>query len=373
MPKMKNCWISVLILSLLGTGKLSAETFLSLTDLQQVHQKHFHRLRTGEIKLLYDMTREVDEKIFQQRKEELIKSHQTMWSNEKMEKLSDEMKRKVIESHERNLQNLLKLHSRWTTAEWWYRIDMPNRLFWRRETPRGEQREEKVVNGAWNRCLLVDGKGNSLSYDLDSDTASLHSIDPRAFDRVYADILYYGVILPEQWERLDKITAIRKGQIDDHDVVIYEMANSKESDWKVVLYVDSNVEYRYRKMEVSSQNHLSQVQIAREYQKIDGIFYPMYFETIQYDVSTGKLQKREVFHIQDARFNQPFDPNAFTVELKPTTVVAATNIPGLSASLKSFRPKLQKESLRVGIDEILEQARQVPDILTKSMKKGKQE
>jgi hypothetical protein len=110
-----------------------------------------------------------------------------------------------------------------------------------------------------------------------------------------------------------------------------------------------------------NQNHLRLVQIAQDYQSIDGLYYPMHFERIRYNTTTGEEEEREVFQIQAARFNQPFEPNAFTIELKPSTSITVDLPPDIS--FKVFRLPHEK-SLRLGLDEIVEEARRAPELFT---------
>jgi hypothetical protein len=96
----------------------------------------------------------------------------------------------------------------------------------------------------------------------------------------------------------------------------------------------------------------------------------MHFERIRYNTTTGEEEEREVFQIQAARFNQPFEPNAFTIELKPSTSITVDLPPDIS--FKVFRLPHEK-SLRLGLDEIVEEARRAPELFTGIRQKEEQQ
>jgi hypothetical protein len=364
MLKPMNLWIVILAFCFSETAVVPAETFPSFQELRQLHQKHFQSLQRGQLNIRYQMTKKVDEEAIQQykqHKEVLEELHQERWANS-WASLSPEMRENIAKAHENALQNLLKFYSGRTEADWICRIDIPGRLFWKREIPLWEKQENnETLNGAWNRFLLVNGQGHWLSYSLDDDSVSVDPISAKAFETAYADILYHGLLTPRQWEKMDQATSVQKGKLQERDVVIYEIVYSQKPDSKLIIYATPEAEYRYLKTEFFNQNHLRLVQIAQDYQRIDGLYYPMHFERIRYNTTTGEEEEREVFQIQAARFNQPFEPNAFTIELKPSTSITVDLPPDIS--FKVFRLPHEK-SLRLGLDEIVEEARRAPELFT---------
>lgn len=350
------CW--VLSLQIVAAAKSP-----SLDELKQLYQQHRQDIHGGTLSIRYSRIKhwetihiEEQKRFFEDRFESEISK--IMESN-----MSQEEKEKHIQRSERNYENGLyqvqKNFSERIESERIYKIDLINHLFLEKEIPVEADMNKDIINGAWDRYILTDGEGHWLSYTPEQQSVSLLPIAKNAFDtHYYGGLLYQGIITPDRFETFSQLSSIKEDQYKDQDVVVYELTNPEKAKSKLVIYTDPGIGYRYLKAETWFDGQLRYIRIAEAYQTIDGIPFPTYFENISYDLNR-EFREREAFQVKEARLNQPFDPNAFTVELTPATMINII-IPEDPNESKVFQPDPDK-SLRLGISDILEQASSDPD------------
>lgn len=268
----------------------------------------------------YKNMKNVNEKEILEKEQELREEWE-VYKSKILHNKSDEEKEKINhmlnQSYENDtLYSFRKNYSGRIEALRIYKIDLIRGQSLLREIPEGDI-SDNCINGAWNRFTLTGENGYYLTYYPEFKTAMLNKLS-RAGINYYYTVLYMGIIMPNQFDKFPSTCKIEKGQTDGQDSVAYIFLDITQPGNKLVIYTDPSVGYRYFKMVWVSEGKIYRTLCVRNYKSFNAISFPTYHEEVWFN-DAGVIQQKETFEIKEASFNQPFDPNTFTVDFTPQT------------------------------------------------------
>lgn len=111
----------------------------------------------------------------------------------------------------------------------------------------------------------------------------------------------------------------QRGTIDGASVVLYDLI---DGDRTTRVFVDPQLDYRYRRIELRDKDVLIREITARDYVAFCATYYPTFHEDVTYNPDDAhSVATKETWRVLTAQFNSPIDPSAFEFLLDPASSV----------------------------------------------------
>ena len=166
--------------------------------------------------------------------------------------------------------------------------------------------------------LKIDNKW--LTFMPDAGQAYVRELETDIWDELPGRI---GLLPDSIFNRIDSSSvSVETQMLGENEVLMYEGLFSEVENASIRLYLDQQLNFRYRRIEWLSNGALIKVEIAEDYEKIGNDYVPMFLELSRFEINDpSKLRDQTTTKVVHAELNPPFSTDLFSIPFPQSTTV----------------------------------------------------
>lgn len=167
--------------------------------------------------------------------------------------------------------------------------------------------------------------------------------------------VHFGLINDELLDGCSEISVSEAEEIVDVPGILRQRLKSEKG--QVVLEVDPQKDYRFRKLKVySAGGQLTRECVAEDYRLVDGIWFPFEYEERGFNVS-GEVMRREKLIVERVEFNRELPADALRISIPAGTMVHVSEGNASADTRLTEQRVMGTAELKALVDSLIERGR----------------